>query len=537
MLFSLCIPLSTTNVPVDFITNHLPNYLQESSIAEIIITDDSGGKHVDEIHQTHPKLHKHRNDTVLGKCINTLKACSMATQEWIVVTDPSIIMGLSYFERVRQYLTEVIKDQTLIMLRPNRILPDSDYSLFAGKTYQRGFFDSWFHKTQFREMLDQGNFILHSSLIRQLQCFAELEKLQTASTQEILYVNMLLFEKYDLFKMHVVQGLECQRVEIPPTLPSVPTEKQNDFCIKLHHRFDKLYKSRKDEAIHGTINIYATEMVKLCSSFFLQSLLRTAPSPTRYCFTSLEKAHVVIQNFHEPHYRYEKKFNIVITAENEPLQCTPDLIVAGSYIFKGQSPFFLYCPWLFQSLGEHRFSIRPQDYLGITKAHFCAYMYSSEQPDRIRYFKLFSTYKPVHGLGKCCHNTDNPLSRHLNDEQITYNDIAVQLYAQFKFVLALENQIIPGYFTEKMINPLIANSLPIYHGDASVFRYINKERVIYIDDFADDQALLQYVQYLDTHPEEYEAKINQPIWVSPDTVEQMEQYLSSHLHPLLEMLN
>jgi hypothetical protein len=85
--------------------------------------------------------------------------------------------------------------------------------------------------------------------------------------------------------------------------------------------------------------------------------------------------------------------------------------------------------------------------------------------------------------------------------------------------LALENFYQEGYFTEKMVNPLIANSIPIYWGTPDVFNYINKKRVIYIQDFVNDDELLKKIIQIDNSEEEYNKIISEPIFIiEPDTI-------------------
>ena len=116
------------------------------------------------------------------------------------------------------------------------------------------------------------------------------------------------------------------------------------------------------------------------------------------------------------------------------------------------------------------------------KTKFCAYMYSYDLEYRVKFFKMFNNYKKVDALGKSCSNniyTD----RGTYNENETYNDIAVKKYSDYKFVLALENGIVKGYVTEKLLNPILAHSIPIYAGPIDAFNIINKERVIYVYDF------------------------------------------------------
>ena len=211
---------------------------------------------------------------------------------------------------------------------------------------------------------------------------------------------------------------------------------------------------------------------------------------------------IIITNICErKEYYNSKSLNIIISGESI---CPSNIYdISISTITHFNSIKNIYYPYGYSSLFEHKKSTDNNQYL-CKKTNFCAYMYYNQIPHRIEYFNLFNQYKHVDGLGKCCNNVDISNSRFIDNEEQNYNDIAVHIYSSYKFVLAIENNYIPGYFTEKIINPLIANSIPIYWGHPDVFNYINKLRVIYMCDFESNEKLLEYIKWLDSNDEEYE---------------------------------
>lgn len=76
-------------------------------------------------------------------------------------------------------------------------------------------------------------------------------------------------------------------------------------------------------------------------------------------------------------------------------------------------------------------------------------MYSVDYPHRINIFKQFSNRIKVDSLGKSCNNINIESTRHIYNNNETYNDIAVKIYSEYKFILAIENTIKSGYNTEK----------------------------------------------------------------------------------------
>lgn len=86
----------------------------------------------------------------------------------------------------------------------------------------------------------------------------------------------------------------------------------------------------------------------------------------------------------------------------------------------------------------------------------------------------------------------------------------MEIYKQYKFVVAIENSFSVGYWSEKMINAVLAQSIPIYAGlqpTPWVNRYVNPDRFIYCpfdkaafsSAFFDEQVPNARVQYTLQH--------------------------------------
>lgn len=233
------------------------------------------------------------------------------------------------------------------------------------------------------------------------------------------------------------------------------------------------------------------------------------------------------------YYFNDRKFNILISGEPWNVQRKYDLNIDTK--LKSNIKTTIYYPFLFSSMREHRFSINPADYTN-TREKFCAFMYSISYPHRIRFFEVISKYKWVDSLGRCRKNVQVEDTREVHDANSTFNDIAVNIYTQYKFVIAVENTWIGGYVTEKLINPLIAGSIPIFWGEETVFQYINKERLVYIPDYKTDEELIDRIRYLDTNTEAYNEMVNKPIYVDPDfTLEKIEADLNKKINEALTL--
>jgi hypothetical protein len=132
---------------------------------------------------------------------------------------------------------------------------------------------------------------------------------------------------------------------------------------------------------------------------------------------------------------------------------------------------------------------------------FCSFVVSNSQaadPIRDEFFAALSKYKKVDSGG-----------RHLNN--IGYNVPDKQEFiSKYKFNIAFENSMVPGYTTEKLHQPLAASTIPIYWGNPRVEDDFNKEAFVYVNDYATlDQAVAEIIR-LDNDDEAYLKKLLQP---------------------------
>ncbi|MCD8110274.1 MAG: glycosyltransferase family 10, partial [Clostridiales bacterium] len=122
-----------------------------------------------------------------------------------------------------------------------------------------------------------------------------------------------------------------------------------------------------------------------------------------------------------------------------------------------------------------------------SKNKFCNFIYSESctSGNGIAYRNAFCEelmkFKNVDCLGRVMHNSNDQLLSEREDSDWEKSKIKVQ--AKYKFSIAFENSLEDGYITEKIIDPLIAGSLPIYFGSEYVKKFINSDSFIYANDF------------------------------------------------------
>ena len=78
----------------------LTEYLKNELVSEIIITDENGEdvKKIEDFFQKNPKLKLFTNEKQLGPFLNKIKACSFASNEWIVLMDSDNFADINYLQ-------------------------------------------------------------------------------------------------------------------------------------------------------------------------------------------------------------------------------------------------------------------------------------------------------------------------------------------------------------------------------------------------------------------------------------------------------
>ena len=154
--------------------------------------------------------------------------------------------------------------------------------------------------------------------------------------------------------------------------------------------------------------------------------------------------------------------------------------------------------------------VKPPDYdpaaVLARKTRFCAFMVSNPL-GRVRneFFRRLSRYKPVDSGGRVF----NTLGRRVTDKRA--------FLADYKFTIAFENESHPGYTTEKVVEPMLAGSIPIYWGDPLVGRDFDTRSFLSAHDSPSLDDLVDRVVAVDRDPALHLALLQQP-WYRGNTV-------------------
>jgi hypothetical protein len=133
------------------------------------------------------------------------------------------------------------------------------------------------------------------------------------------------------------------------------------------------------------------------------------------------------------------------------------------------------------------------------KEKFCCMVVSNPNcKERNEFFHKLSQYKKVDSAGRFLNNIGIPVENKM------------EFIKDYKFVIAFENSSFPGYTTEKLIEPLLVNSIPIYWGNPVVEKDFNTNSFINIKDASEFDTAINKIIELDNNDEKYLAMRNEP---------------------------
>lgn len=127
------------------------------------------------------------------------------------------------------------------------------------------------------------------------------------------------------------------------------------------------------------------------------------------------------------------------------------------------------------------------------KTRFCNFVYSRDVPLRTDFLKRLSRYKRIDAPGRCMNNMGREVIG--ERESAEWYSVLPEFMRKYKFTIAFENASYPGYTTEKIYHPMLANSIPIYWGNPLVSRDFNPGSFLSLHDF-ENRVRSQYARGL-----------------------------------------
>jgi len=159
---------------------------------------------------------------------------------------------------------------------------------------------------------------------------------------------------------------------------------------------------------------------------------------------------------------------------------------------------------------------------------FCNFIYSNIScPTRNNFFEKLSNYKKVDSGGKCLNNIG-----HLVGDKLEFQ-------SNYKFSISFENEMYrpnrDGYTTEKIMQPMLANSIPIYWGNTLIDKEFNNKSFINYHDFKSEDEMIEYIIFLDNNDEEYMKVMREPWLIDNKVLEGLkEENIKKFLYKIFE---
>ncbi len=166
-----------------------------------------------------------------------------------------------------------------------------------------------------------------------------------------------------------------------------------------------------------------------------------------------------------------------------------------------------------------------KDEAALLNRKFCNFVYSNDRidvdPFRVQFFKRLSEYKQVDSGGM----VENNIGYCVADKR--------SFISNYKFTIAFENSRADGYTTEKMIDPMLVNSMPVYWGNPSVHLDFNTDAIVHVKDYdAMDDAIAEIIA-LDNDDAAYLEKLRKP-WFLNENFKDWKKKVGDFLDRILE---
>ena len=141
----------------------------------------------------------------------------------------------------------------------------------------------------------------------------------------------------------------------------------------------------------------------------------------------------------------------------------------------------------------------------LAKREFCSFVVSNDDgdPARLEFFRRLSKYKPVASGGKIFNNVGGRVP----DKSA--------FVAKYKFNIAFENSTVPGYTTEKVMEPLAVRSVPIYYGNPCIDEDFDPACMVRLASRDDMDRVIEEIVALDRDDDAYLTKLSAPTFRHP----------------------
>jgi hypothetical protein len=190
----------------------------------------------------------------------------------------------------------------------------------------------------------------------------------------------------------------------------------------------------------------------------------------------------------EPELPEEKNYDIVLTSVKN-IKNVVDLPLCIAYI---------HCNNFFPRINKREEIIKIPDY-------FCCFIFSNPKCQiRNKIFEKLNQYKKVNSMGGFLNNVGDTI------KYPYWSNEYFDLLGNYKFIICCENTKIATYSTEKIVNPYLGRTIPIYWGTHNIKNIFNPESMIFLEDESEEsiEKLIQRVIEIDNDDIKYLEMVN-----------------------------
>jgi hypothetical protein len=152
------------------------------------------------------------------------------------------------------------------------------------------------------------------------------------------------------------------------------------------------------------------------------------------------------------------------------------------------------------------------------RTRFCVAFVGKAYPFRLNALARLSDYKAVDIYGSIARkNIENKF----------------EASQKYRFVFCFENDLYPGYVTEKVLEAWGTGAIPLYWGSDPA-GYINPKAIINLNEFISFDAFMTYVKKVDTDPILWKRIAEQPILLKAPQLDDVNKVLTKALKSLIK---
>ena len=160
----------------------------------------------------------------------------------------------------------------------------------------------------------------------------------------------------------------------------------------------------------------------------------------------------------------------------------------------------------------------------VLKRKFCSIVVSNAKianPIREQFFRRLSEYKQVDSGGRLWNNVGGPVADKFD------------FVSHYKFNIAFENSSVYGYTTEKIMDPMTVNTVPVYWGNPLIGKEFNTASFVNVNDYASIDEAIDRIIELDNNDTLYLKMLREP-WVQDESLLVWEDNLLAFLSNIIE---